>query len=475
MSFCYTGRMTTQQAVQTREDTILHHRERLNAVLLHIQENIDAPLTVETLAAVAGFSPFYFHRIFAVYLHETTSDYVRRIRLEWAARRLILSSDQVTQIALAAGYETPAAFGRAFKKRFQVSPRAFRRLRRPTLYATNWEPLLLQPEIRQRPGHELVYIPCVGAEAERDTVWTTLIQHASSTGGGGATAFDPIEPPSYVQVRRDRPNEGNAARDKMRVDAGILLEENASIQPRGPIGVQHLAGGVYAVFHHHGSRRDAMWQAIYKRWLPQSEMSLRDAPPYAESAEPPGLPRHQDQSIAFYVPINGSLYELQKKETQMSPSVRTTEQPDRHMLSITRHVYINELHDHLRESYEQIAALVAESGVEQDGKPVAIYHGEVNEDKNGPVEVGIPVKTVPPVSGDIKSATLPGGSIAYTSLTLRQAHFPEILGYYDAVYKWIEENGHQIADSPREVYETRPMDKEAGMDQPFLEIAWPYK
>lgn len=466
--------MINQQAVQTREETILHHRERLNAVLLHIQENIDAPLTVETLAAVAGFSPFYFHRIFAAYLHETTSDYVRRIRLEWAARRLILSGDQVTQIALAAGYETPAAFGRAFKKRFQLSPRAFRRLRRPTLYANNWEPLLLQPEIRQRPGHELVYISCIGAEADSETVWTTLKQHTGSA-GGAASAIDPFEPPSYVQVRRDRPNEGSTASSKMRVDAGILFEENASIQPRKPVGVQHLAGGLYAVFHHHGSRRDAMWQAIYKRWLPQSEMSLRDAPPYAESADPPALRPHQDQSIAFYVPIKGSLYELQKKEKQMSPSVKTTTQPDRQMISITRHVYISELHDHFRKSMEQLSALIAESGVEQDGRPVAIYHGEVNEENNGPVEVGIPVKTVPPVSGDIKSAILPGGSIAYISLTLRQAHFPEILGYYDAVHKWIEENGHQIADSPREEYLTRPMDKEAGMDKPFLDIVWPYK
>ena len=183
--------MNTQQAVQTREETILHHRERLNAVLLHIQENIDAPLTVETLADVAGFSPYYFHRIFAAYLRETTSDYVRRIRLEWAARRLILSSEAVTLIALAAGYETPAAFGRAFKRRFQLSPRAFRRLRRPRLYATNWEPLLLQPEIRQRPGHELVYIACVGAEADSETVWTTLRQHA------GIAAQPPPSTPSY--------------------------------------------------------------------------------------------------------------------------------------------------------------------------------------------------------------------------------------------------------------------------------------
>ena len=145
------------------------------------------------------------------------------------------------------------------------------------------------------------------------------------------------------------------------------------------------------------------------------------------------------------------------------------------MISITRHVYIGQLKDHLRESYEQLAALIAETGVEQDGKPVAIYHGHVNEENNGPVEVGIPVKTVPNVSGDIQSKTLAGGSTAYVELTLRQAHFPEILGFYDLVYKWIEENGLQIAGSPREEYATSPMDSKAVMDQPFLDIVWPYK
>ena len=85
----------------------------------------------------------------------------------------------------------------------------------------------------------------------------------------------------------------------MRVDAGILLDESASIQPHGPVGVQQLAGGVYAVFHHYGRRREAMWQAIYRRWLPQSELRLRDAPPYTESATLPGLRRGQDQSLAI--------------------------------------------------------------------------------------------------------------------------------------------------------------------------------
>ena len=59
-----------------------------------------------------------------------------------------------------------------------------------------------------------------------------------------------------------------------------------------------------------------------------------------------------------------------------------------------------------------------------DGEPVAIYHGHVNEEHNGPVEVGIPVKTVPAVDDDVQSGVLRGGSVAYTTLTLRQAHFP---------------------------------------------------
>lgn len=159
----------------------------------------------------------------------------------------------------------------------------------------------------------------------------------------------------------------------------------------------------------------------------------------------------------------------------MSPTVQTTELPDRHILSITRHVYIGELHGHLNDSYAQLAEIIAEAGVERAGEAVAIYHGQVDEERSGPVEVGIPVKTVPPVNGDVQIGVLGGGPVAYLEITLRQANMPEILGYYHAVYKWIEENGHQSAGSPREVYLTRPNDDKAEMDQPFMQIAWPYK
>ncbi|MBM4137790.1 MAG: AraC family transcriptional regulator [Nitrospira sp.] len=51
----------------SRSDTITDHRERLNRVLVYIQENIDKPLLLATLADVACFSPFHFHRIFQAY------------------------------------------------------------------------------------------------------------------------------------------------------------------------------------------------------------------------------------------------------------------------------------------------------------------------------------------------------------------------------------------------------------------------
>ncbi|MDE0182202.1 MAG: AraC family transcriptional regulator [Caldilineaceae bacterium] len=471
--------MMTRKAKQTREETILHHRERLNAVLLHIQENLDATLTIEALSAVAGFSPFHFHRIFAAYLQETVSEYVRRIRLEWAARRLIFGEETVTQIGLAAGYETPAAFGRAFKSRFNASPRTFRAQRRPSLHTANWEPLLLQPEIIRRPDRRLAYIRCIGTEADSEAVWRTLQHHAAAAAARRHSASQPDKEQSFIRVCRDRPGEGITPAERMRVDAGIVLEEGAAFQPRGPVGLQELAGGVYAVFRHQGRRHEALWQAIFKRWLPQSKVRLRDAPPYQESAVAPVPGRAGDEAVAIHIPLFGSLYDLQHKlkdkEREMAPEVSATELPHRRMISITRYVYVDELHKHLNDSFERLARIVDEEGVERDGHPVAIYHGHVNEDNNGPVEVGIPVKELPAIDADVDSGVLTGGCVAYTTLTLRQAQFPEILGYYDAVYRWMEENGYTAADPPREVYLTRPMDKEAEVDQPFMQIVWPYK
>jgi AraC-like DNA-binding protein len=44
---------------------------RVNRVIDYIEENIDTELTLETLAKVASFSRFHFHRIFSALVGET--------------------------------------------------------------------------------------------------------------------------------------------------------------------------------------------------------------------------------------------------------------------------------------------------------------------------------------------------------------------------------------------------------------------
>ena len=105
--------------------------ESIKNVQQYIHERIaepDEPLDREVLAAVAGFSVPHFHRIFTASMGESSISYVRRMRLERAGRKLRMGAVDITEVALAAGYDTHAAFSKAFKQRYGFSPREFREL-----------------------------------------------------------------------------------------------------------------------------------------------------------------------------------------------------------------------------------------------------------------------------------------------------------------------------------------------------------
>ncbi len=104
------------------------HAERIHLVMNYIREHLDEPLDRRVLAEVAGFSVPHFHRLFTAQVGENISSYVRRLRLERAGRKLRMGAVDITEVALAAGYDTHAAFGKAFKQTFGVSPSEFRRL-----------------------------------------------------------------------------------------------------------------------------------------------------------------------------------------------------------------------------------------------------------------------------------------------------------------------------------------------------------
>jgi DNA-binding transcriptional MerR regulator len=103
---------------------------------------------------------------------------------------------------------------------------------------------------------------------------------------------------------------------------------------------------------------------------------------------------------------------------------------------------------HVRDLEPFICDTFAELGYEEAAAPpFVLYHGPVNHDEDGPVEACVP-------SSDGEQH-LPSGEVAFTAISGPQCDFPEILGAYEAVYRWAKENGREPAGPPREIYFNR--------------------
>lgn len=108
-------------------DSRSEYESRMHRVLQYIDDHLDEPLDLMSLASVAHFSSFHFHRLFAAWMGETLGDYLRRRRLEVAAMRLMAQPrTKILNMALSVGFGSSEAFARAFKSRFGCSPTAWR-------------------------------------------------------------------------------------------------------------------------------------------------------------------------------------------------------------------------------------------------------------------------------------------------------------------------------------------------------------
>jgi AraC family transcriptional regulator len=105
-----------------------YHSDCIEDVMRYIREHIGEPLDRETLADVAGFSVPHFHRVFTAHVGESANSYIRRVRLERAGRKLRMGAVDITEVALAAGYDSHSSFSKAFKQQYGLSPSEFRQL-----------------------------------------------------------------------------------------------------------------------------------------------------------------------------------------------------------------------------------------------------------------------------------------------------------------------------------------------------------
>lgn len=83
--------------------------------------------TLDSLAKEAATSRSVLTERFSRFLGDPPLAYLAMWRMQLAARRLQTSRDTVLQVALEAGYESEAAFIRAFKRAFELPPAKYRK------------------------------------------------------------------------------------------------------------------------------------------------------------------------------------------------------------------------------------------------------------------------------------------------------------------------------------------------------------
>jgi AraC-like DNA-binding protein len=87
------------------------------------------PWSMAELAAEVGASRTVVAERFAKFLGESPLSYLARWRLQLAAKLLGTTRRTIVQVAAEVGYESEAAFNRAFKREFSVPPARYRRNR----------------------------------------------------------------------------------------------------------------------------------------------------------------------------------------------------------------------------------------------------------------------------------------------------------------------------------------------------------
>ena len=102
---------------------------RVMAALALIHGTPEQPWTVARLAAAVGLSRTSLATRFPRLVGEPVLHYVTRCRMQRAIAYLRASDASLGQVAERVGYESEAAFKRAFKRRVGLSPGAFRRQR----------------------------------------------------------------------------------------------------------------------------------------------------------------------------------------------------------------------------------------------------------------------------------------------------------------------------------------------------------
>lgn len=104
----------------------MDHYEVIEDALIHIENNIHEPLSVESVANTFNMSKYYFHRLFSAMMGCSLNQYILSRRLNSSLMLIQADDSSLTDIAYRLNFGTPSSFTRAFKRQYGIAPSSLR-------------------------------------------------------------------------------------------------------------------------------------------------------------------------------------------------------------------------------------------------------------------------------------------------------------------------------------------------------------
>ena len=128
--FVLTGRNYTENVKRfdTGNQKQKEYTEKFIQICNYINEHCTEDLTLDEIAAIAGFSKYHFSRLFKQFSNVTFYKYLNQKRISYAEILLADSSNSITEVAFRSGFSSLSAFIRMFKLIKQCTPTEFRNM-----------------------------------------------------------------------------------------------------------------------------------------------------------------------------------------------------------------------------------------------------------------------------------------------------------------------------------------------------------
>ncbi len=280
---------------------------RINRVINYISSHLNSDLKLKTLARVAHFSAYHFHRIFTAMTGEPLNRFIQRLRAEKAANMLIFNPKMtITEIALECGFSGSAAFARSFKDIFNMSASEWRggghkthsKIRKterkvwkdiadtsmyidPETKNQTWRYSMnnkkdIHVKVQDLPDMHVAYVRHIGPYQGNAELFEGLFAKLMKWAGPRELLCG--EGVQFFSAYYDSPDITDD--DKLRLDLCLTVPED--IQSEGEINTMNLPGGKYALarFELNTDEYPEAWNFVFGKWLPESGYQPDDRPSY---------------------------------------------------------------------------------------------------------------------------------------------------------------------------------------------------